>query len=273
MQNHHDVKQAAAWAASRLEGRPAATGLVFGSGLGGPAKRIRNPQRLACQDIPGFPRSTVAGHEGVLVSGLLGQTPVTALCGRLHLYEGRTPDQVVMGVRLLRELGVERLIVTNAAGALNPLFAAGRLMLIADHVNMTGRSPLTGANHEPWGLRFPDMSAAYSKRLRGLALKKAAELGLPLHQGVYFGVAGPQLETPAETRMLRALGADAVGMSTVLETIAAVHMGMEVLGISCLTNQNLPDCMRPILHEDVLATAAGVEEDLGRLLEAVCGEL
>lgn len=178
-----------------------------------------------------------------------------------------------MGVRTLAELGVKTLIVTNAAGALNPQFDAGGLMLITDHINFTGHSPLTGANDAAWGPRFPDMCEVYSQRLRDIALSAALDLGVRLERGVYICVPGPQMETPAETRAYKALGADAIGMSTVLEAIAARHIGMELLAISCLTNKNLPDCMQPASLEDVIATAGEASGRLSRLVSEIVARL
>jgi purine-nucleoside phosphorylase len=222
-------------------------------------------------DIPGFPRSTVQGHEGKFITGLCGDTLICSLQGRFHLYEGYTAAEVCIGVRVLAELGAKSLIITNAAGALNPQFTAGDLMIISDHINLTGANPLTGVNHDLWGPRFPDMSRVYSNRLQRLAMKTGLDAGIRLERGVYLGITGPNLETPAETRAFRRLGADAIGMSTVLEVIAARHMGMEILGISCLTNKNLPDCMEETSLEDVLAKAKASSHKLEAVLSAMVG--
>jgi purine nucleoside phosphorylase I, inosine and guanosine-specific len=248
-------------------------GLLLGSGLGHVLKDFREDAGLPYSEIPGFPCSTVPGHSGRLLWGELEGRPLVVLSGRVHLYEGYDAAQVCLGVRLLRELGVRTLILTNAAGALNPLFETGSLMCLSDHINFTGRNPLCGPHEPRFGERFPDMSAAYAPELRALALAQARRLGLRLEQGVYLQVLGPSLETPAETRAFRALGADAVGMSTVVEAIAARQMGMRVLGIACLTNKNLPDCMAPTSHEQVLAQARAASADLGRLLAGIIKEI
>ena len=265
-----DVKQAVAVAASSLGPlAPDAVGLVAGTGLSGLADSLTVRKMLACAELPGFPRATAPGHAGRMVVGELSGRQVVLLSGRLHLYEGHTPDDVARGVRLLAGLGLRTLILTNAAGALDPHFACGGLMRITDHINCTGRNPLIGGNDERLGPRFPDMARAYCPRLGAVADQAALELGIRLERGVYAGVVGPSLETPAETRMLRLLGADAVGMSTVTEVIAARHLGLSVLAISCLTNVNLPDCQTETTIEAVLATAGGAEATLARLLAAV----
>jgi purine-nucleoside phosphorylase len=273
MQNPSDVKRASRHVASLLHApENNAVGMILGTGLGGLTDRLQNPVSIDYGDIPEFPRSTVEGHRGRLVRGRLAGRDVFLLSGRFHLYEGYSPAMVCMGVRLLGELGVPRLLVSNAAGGLNPRFETGSLMAITDHINLTGKSPLTGENHAPWGPRFPDMSRVYSPRLLDIARRCAQSLDLCLEQGVYAGVTGPQMETPAETRMLRLLGADAVGMSTVLEVVAARHMGMEILGLSCITNVNLPDCMAETSLADVLAAAGEAEGRLSALVTAILGD-
>ena len=249
------------------------TALVLGSGLGDwiDPKSIR--LRIPYGDIPGFPVSTVKGHAGALLLADIDGTPVFVLSGRFHLYEGYDARTVTMPIRVLGLLGVATLIATNAAGALNPLFATGGLMVLTDHINMTGHNPLTGPNVDAWGPRFPDMSQVYCPALRDKAIQAALRCGQRLEQGVYVAVAGPSLETPAETRMLRILGADAVGMSTVPEAIVARHMGMRVLGVSCLTNKNLPDCMAATSHEEILAQANASAAALGALLIALVPQL
>jgi purine-nucleoside phosphorylase len=248
-------------------------GLVLGSGLGAVHEKITRPVDLPFAEIPGLPRSTVEGHGGFLRAGLLSGQPVIALCGRVHLYEGHTAATACLPIRVLAELGVRTLMLTNASGALNPLFSAGTLMVITDHINFTGQSPLTGPNVEAWGPRFPDMSRAWCPELAALACAQARRLGLVLERGVYMQVAGPNLETPAETRAYRQLGADAIGMSTAIEAIAARHMGLRLLGISCLTNKNSPDCMAEITHQQVLDMAGKTAADLALLLEAVAGAM
>jgi len=252
--------------------RPKAA-VILGTGLGQADWDVSSATAISYQDIPGFPRSTVPGHAGRLVAGVLSGRQVLIWQGRFHLYEGYTPAEVCMGVRVSALLGAGVLVATNAAGALNPLHSPGELLAISDHVNLTGQSPLLGPNIDAWGPRFPDMSRVYSPRLLELAESCAMRLGIRLEKGVYAGVAGPQLETPAETRMLRALGADAVGMSTVMEVIAAKHMGMEILGLSCLVNKNLPDCMAEVTLEEVLEVAGKAGVKLGALVQAVIGEL
>ncbi|MDO9082170.1 MAG: purine-nucleoside phosphorylase, partial [Humidesulfovibrio sp.] len=227
-------------------------GLVLGSGLGAVRERISDPVDLPYSEIPGLPQPTVEGHGGFLRAGLLAGRPVLALNGRVHLYEGYSAAEACLPVRVLFELGVRTLLLTNASGALNPLFATGSLMCITDHINLTGQNPLTGPNAQAWGPRFPDMSRAWCPELVDLACAQARQQGLVLERGVYLQLTGPCLETPAETRAYRQLGADAIGMSTAIEAIAARHMGLRILGISCLTNKNLPDCMAETSHQAVL---------------------
>lgn len=274
MQNIEKVQIAADFIRSSLPAPHGAdTAVVLGTGLGGWAETLPEVASFDYPSIPGFPRSTVQGHAGKLTAALAGDRPVWLQRGRFHLYEGWSPAEVVMGVRTLAVLGVRRLIITNAAGALNPQFQAGGLMCIADQINMTGANPLIGPNVDAWGDRFPDMSRIYDAGLIDLAMAKALELGIRLERGIYIGVTGPNLESPAETRAFKRLGADAVGMSTVLEVIAARHMGLEVLGISCLTNKNLPDCMGETTLEDVIAQAEAAGDRLSRLLGAVIAAL
>lgn len=273
MQNPEKVQAAAdhlrKWLAAPPR-NPAAA--VLGTGLGDLADALGPSRAIDYADIPGFPTSTVPGHHGRLIVCETPARTVFLLQGRFHLYEGYSPADVCLGVRVLAGLGARTLAVTNAAGALNPLFEAGGLMVITDHVNLTGQNPLVGPNHDAWGPRFPDMSRVYCERLRRLALAKGLALGLRLEQGVYAGLLGPSLESPAETRALRVLGADAVGMSTVMEVIAARHLGLEVLGLSCLTNKNLPDCMAETSLEEILERARQSSHDLMRLLAAILPE-
>ena len=259
--------------------QPPRVALILGTGLGGLADRIATPTLIPYADIPRFPRSTVAGHAGRLVLGTLEGVPVAAMQGRFHLYEGYTPRQVVLPVRALRLLGAEILIVTNAAGGLNPAYEAGDLMLLADHIGlptMAGLNPLRGPNDEALGPRFPAMTGAYDAALRAQAHAAAGPLGIPLREGIYAMVAGPNYETPAELRFLRQLGADAVGMSTVPEVIAARHAGMRVLAISCVTNVALPpEGIAPPepSHAEVVATAERAGANLARLVERVLASL
>ena len=273
MQNALKVQQAADLLNDIPGGvRENAVGVVLGTGLGEWGRRLDGP-RLPYSDIPGFPLSTVPGHEGALLTGEVEGRQVLALSGRFHLYEGYAPEEVCHGVRTLAAAGVRSFILTNAAGALNPRFDTGSLMCITDHINWTGRSPLSGPNHDAWGPRFPDMCRPWSPRFAAIAMETALKLGIRLERGVYLQVPGPQMETPAETRVYRTLGADAVGMSTVLEAIALRHMGAEILGISCLTNKNLPDCMEEASLEMVLTQAARSAGSMAALLDAVIPRL
>lgn len=248
--------------------RPPRALLVLGSGLGGLADEIEDTVRIGYELIPGFGRSTVEGHAGALVFGRWEGVEVAAMQGRLHLYEGRTPTELAVPIRSLAELGAELLLVTNAAGGIRPGFTPGDLMLIADHLNLTGRNPLVGrlASGEE---RFPDMSEPYDRELRRTAAAVALELRVPLTEGVYAAVLGPSYETPAEIRMLARLGADAVGMSTVPEVIAARARGMRVLGISCITNLAAGLGGGPLSHSEVMETGARVRERLAALLRSV----
>jgi len=244
--------------------------VVLGTGLGALAARIRTEAVIEYADIPGFPLSTVESHAGRLLFGTLAGRRVVAMQGRFHRYEGYSLQQVTFPVRVMRALGARTLVVSNACGNMNPLWAPGELMLISDHINLLGDNPLIGRNDESLGPRFPDMSDAYSARLRAVAREVALERRIPLREGVYVAVTGPNLETRAEYRFLRAAGADVVGMSTVPEVIVAVHAGMEVLGVSILTDQCLPDALEPATVERIIATAAAAEP---RLTELVAGVL
>ena len=249
--------------------QPAPIGIVLGTGLGSTADFLQECEEVEYSKLPGFPCSSVQSHASKLLRGLAGNRTILALSGRPHLYEGFSAREACFGIRVLGELGVRTLVLTNAAGALNPRYETGSLMLLSDHINLTGQSPLTGQNNEDWGDRFPDMSRTYSAKLRELALELALKMGIRMEHGVYAQVCGPQLETPAETRMIRMLGADAVGMSTALEAICARHMGMDVLAFSCLTNKNLPDCMAETTHAEVVDVASKATGNLARLLTAI----
>ncbi len=244
-------------------------GIILGTGLGELAREIEAETTLPYDEIPHFPLSTVESHHGRLIIGHLSGVPVYALQGRFHLYEGYTPRQVTFPVRVLATLGIDTLFISNAAGGMNPLFRRGDLMLITDHINLQGQNPLVGPNVEAWGPRFPDMSEPYDPELRRLAEEKALELGIKLQQGVYVAVLGPNLETKAEYRFLRLIGADAVGMSTVPEVIVARHMNLRVLAISVITDECFPDALEPLSLEAVLAAAAEAEPRLTRLMKAV----
>lgn len=246
---------------------------MLGSGLGGLAARILDATAVSYGDVSGMPTSGVAGHAGRFVIGSLAAVPVIAMQGRVHLYEGHSPDRVAFGVRVMAALGARALIVTNAAGGIAPGLAAGSLMLIDDHLNLTGRNSLVGVNDDALGPRFPDMTHAYDRELIALCKVAARTLGIPLAQGVYAGVLGPSYETPAEVRMLRTLGADAVGMSTVLEVIAARHMGVRCLGISCITNAAAGLSDQALSHDDVQDVAHAAAERLESLVLAVVAQL
>lgn len=253
---------------SRTDFRPE-IGLILGTGLGALAERIDVKTEIPYEELSHFPLSTVESHTGRLLFGRLGGRPVIAMHGRFHRYEGYTLRQVTFPVRVMRALGAETLIVSNACGGMNPLWAPGDLVLIADHINLLGDSPLVGPNLDELGPRFPDMSAPYDAALQELAQRVALEGGIPLRRGVYVAVAGPNLETRAEYRMLRLLGADVVGMSTVPETIVAVHGGMRVLGISIITDACLPDALEPADVATIIATARDAEPRLTALVEGV----
>jgi purine-nucleoside phosphorylase len=247
--------------------------IILGTGLGGLASRIEAPIAIEYADIPGFPLSTVESHAGRLLSGRLAGRPVLAMQGRFHRYEGYSLQQATFPVRVLRQLGARTLVVSNACGGMHPDWNAGDLMLIADHINLLGDNPLAGPNDDRLGPRFPDCSALYDQGLRLLARKVAAEQGTTLREGVYVAVAGPNLETRAEYRMLRGLGADVVGMSTVPEVLVASHAGMRVLGISIITDMCLPDSLEPASLSRILAVAAEAEPKLTALVTAVMDRL
>lgn len=279
MQNPEDVQLAASALAKRLECalsdtfRPSVA-IILGTGLSDAFEKIASPlAAIPFDDLPGFPGAGVASHAGEFMAARLHDTDVLIQKGRYHLYEGYGPEQVCMGVRVMRTLGCRLLVITNAAGSLNPLFPAGGICCLCDLINHTGITPLAGPNHLAWGERFPDMSEAFSKRLISLASESALERKIALCKGVYIGVHGPEMETPAETRMYRQWGADAIGMSTVLEVIAARHLGMECLGLACLTNLNLPDCPQPAPLEAIIETAGKTGPDIALLISDVLEKL
>ena len=258
----------------RARGVPEAdVAIVLGSGLGAFAGRLSNALHVPYGEIPYWPASAVVGHAGVLVSGTLGAKRVIALSGRAHVYEGHPLDDVTFAMRVVGALGVPRVILTNAAGGINTSFATGALMVIDDHINLMGRNPLVGPHDPRLGARFPDMTEVYSRRLRALAHETALSRGIPLEHGVYVAVLGPSYETPAEIRAFRTMGADAVGMSTAPEAIVARHMGMEVLGISCITNPAAGVVDRPLQHDEVMEVAARVRGEFIALLEGVIERL
>lgn len=243
--------------------------VILGTGLGALAREIRVETAIPYADIPHFPLSTVESHSGQLLLGTLGGRRVVAMQGRFHRYEGYTLQQVVLPVRVMFRLGARTLIASNACGGMNPLWRAGDIMLIDDHINLLGENPLVGPNLDELGPRFPDMSEAYDRGLQSLAQETALDLKLPLRRGVYVAVSGPNLETRAEYRMLRTMGADVVGMSTVPEVIAARHMGMRVLGLSIITDECFPDALEAANIEKIIATAGKAEPHLTRLVVGV----
>ena len=248
-------------------------GVVLGSGLGMFADALTESVRLPYREIPGLPVSTAVGHRSELVVGTFDGIPIAVMSGRFHLYEGYTAQQVVSGIRLFRELGVRRVVLTNAAGGINPDFGEGALVLVSDHINLQGANPLVGPNDAGLGDRFPDMTEVYSASLREIAKRTAAELGVRLFEGVYAGMLGPSYETPAEIRFLRTIGADLVGMSTVPEAIAANHLGMQILGISCVTNIAAGLSGRKLSHEEVLEIGRRVSTTLLQLLGGLLPKL
>jgi purine-nucleoside phosphorylase len=243
--------------------------LVLGSGLGGFADDFEEAVSIPYEDIPGFVRSTAQGHAGRLVIGKIESVPVLAMQGRVHYYEGYSLEEVTFAVRTFGLLGVKTLVLTNAAGGINVQLTQGALMVISDHLNLMGVNPLRGANDERFGPRFPDMSAVYSRELQELVVAEAKAIGVEVRRGIYGALSGPSYETPAEIHLLRNLGADAVGMSTVPEAIVARHMGLEVLGISCITNMAAGISDEPINHEEVMKTGNRVRETFAELLRRV----
>lgn len=264
------VQESAAYIKSKISITPE-VGLVLGSGLGVLAEEITDAVNLNYADIPHFPVSTVAGHSGVLVIGKLGDKPVVVQKGRFHFYEGYDMDTVTFCIRVMRELGVKTVILTNAAGGINPTYSPGELMLIADHVNFMGTNPLIGPNDEYFGTRFPDMAHAYPEELREVVRNVVAEIGGLLREGTYLALTGPSYETPAELRMFRTWDVDAVGMSTVPEVIVANHIGLKVIGISCITNIFIPG--KPANHEEVLTAAENVKPYFKKLIKRVVARL
>jgi purine-nucleoside phosphorylase len=248
-------------------------GLVLGSGLGGFAEELADTKRIPYALIPGFPRSTAIGHAGQMVIGTAVGIPVAAMQGRAHLYEGYSAREVVFPMRVFGRMNIRAVILTNAAGGINLEYKQGALVVLTDHINLQGCNPLVGPNDDRFGLRFPDMSQAYWKPYREIALRAAKKVGKTLYQGVYAALLGPSYETPAEIRYLRAIGADLVGMSTVPEVVAARHLGVKVLAISCVTNMAAGILDQPINHEEVLETGERVKGDFVALLRAVLPEI
>lgn len=269
----YDRVQAAAEVVRRRAALVPEVGIILGTGLGGLAREIAVQAEVPYAEIPGFPLSTVETHAGKLLLGRLGGRPVVAMQGRFHRYEGYDLHQVTFPVRVLHQLGARTLVVSNACGGMNPLWGPGDLVLLSDHINLLGDNPLAGPNDERLGPRFPDMSAPYDPELRALARAAALELGIVLREGVYVAVSGPNLETRAEYRMLRAIGADVVGMSTVPEVIVANHQGMRTVGISIVTDQCLPDALEPADIGKIIATANRAEPNLTRLITTLVERL
>ncbi|MBW1898788.1 MAG: purine-nucleoside phosphorylase [Deltaproteobacteria bacterium] len=244
-------------------------GIITGTGLGDIASSINITESFAYSKIPNFPVSTVESHAGRLVMGTLSGKPVLVMQGRLHLYEGYSPQEVAFPVRVMQMIGIRVLIASNAAGGLNPLFKAGDIMVIKDHINLTGSNPLAGSNRDDWGIRFPDMSLVYDIDLADIACSIGAEMGIDIKKGVYAGLKGPSLETPSENRYLQTIGADAVGFSTIMEVIAAVHAEMKILGLAVITNINNPDRPEPTTVESVLKVAGKSAPNLERIIKKV----
>ncbi len=255
MKNYkHKAIEAASFLKTRIK-KLSEIGILTGTGHGESAEALDIDASFEYKDIPHFPISTVESHLGRLVAGSMQGRQIIAMQGRLHLYEGYTPAEVTFPIRVMQELGVKNLILSNASGGINPLFKAGDIMIIKDHINLTGSNPLIGPNEETWGIRFPDMTQAYDTKLASIAEKAGKGAGIPLQKGVYAGLTGPCLETPAEVRFLRAIGAEAVGFSTVHEVITAVHAGIKVLGLSTITNVHDPDKPVKSTIEEIIAVA------------------
>lgn len=248
-------------------------GIITGTGLGDSLASLQKNVSFKYKEIPNFPESTVQSHDGRCVIGTIEGLPVLAMQGRLHLYEGYSSRQVTFPIRVMQELGVDTLIITNAAGGLNMKFAAGDIMAVADHINLTGENPLIGQNEDSWGVRFPDMVFIYDDFLIELAHKSAQALNMVLQKGVYAGLKGPSLETPAETRFLKYIGADAVGFSTVLEVIAAVHAGMKILALSTITNINDPDHPAGYTVDEIIDVAQKASQKLSMLIQTIIRNL
>jgi len=262
------ASRAAEFIRSKTKLRPL-IGVVLGSGLGAFADELTSATRIPYHRIPNFPRSTIEGHAGALVIGRVGQVPVAVMQGRVHLYEGYSAKEVGFPLRVLGRIGVRAAILTNAAGAINLEYRQGALVVMRDHINLQGTNPLIGPNDDRFGVRFPDMTEAYWKPYREIALREAKRIGMDAHEGVYAALVGPTFETPAEIRYLKMIGADLVGMSTVPEVIVARQMGMRVLGISCATNMAAGILGQPLSHAEVMEGSARVKEQFVALLEAV----
>jgi len=267
-----DIRDHAVEAADWIQNSVGATpeiGILTGTGLGGVVAAIAAEAELDYRDIPHFPMSTVQSHRGRMMVGTLESKTILAMQGRFHLYEGYSPQEVTFPIRVMQQMGVSKLIISNAAGGLNPAYQTGDLMIIADHINLTGTNPLIGPNVDDWGIRFPDMMAAYDKQMIELAETSARDSGFGIRKGIYVGLAGPSLETPAEVRFLQTIRADAVGFSTVQEVIAAVHGRMKVLGLSTITNVHNPDEPEPATVDEIIEVAAAAVPNLEKVIRGV----
>ncbi len=262
------VEQAAAFILGKIGQKPV-VGLLTGTGLGDSAKSLSLSNSLSYAEIPFFPESTAPGHAGKLLFGSLSRRPCLVMQGRFHLYENYTPLEVTFPIRVMQTLGVQTLFVTNAAGGINPVLTPGDIMIIKDHINLTGANPLIGPNHDDWGDRFPDMTAVYDPGLISAAQDAGRKLGIPIQKGVYAGLLGPSLETPAEVSYLSTIGAEAVGFSTIQEVIAAGHAGIRILGMSIIVNVHRPDRPEPIRVDDVLQVAKKAIPKVDRIISAV----
>jgi len=268
----NQVIECAQYLTARIQTRPG-IGFITGTGLSDTLTGLEVIHRFEYENLPHFPRSTVASHRGCLIHGRLADKEILVFQGRFHLYEGYSPREVTFPVRLLQELGVPVMILSNAAGGINLNFSSGDIMLIEDHINLTGTNPLTGPEETSWGIRFPDMTRVYDPELKAHALTAATAQNLVLQQGIYAGLQGPSLETPAETRYLKAIGGDAVGFSTIMEAIAGVHAGLRIIGLSLITNINDPDAPAPTTLEAVVETAALASAKLDRLITGLITRL
>ena len=267
-----EIEEASRTISKRIQMKPR-VGIILGTGLGKLVEKVAIRESLPYNDIPHFPASTVEGHAGRLLFGRLAGKNAVVMQGRAHYYEGYPLSQIALPVRVMKRLGIEILIISNAAGGLNPLFSAGDVMVISDHINLTGQNPLIGPNLDPFGPRFPDMVAVYDRELIRTAEQAAAKEKIKLQKGVYVGIIGPSLETPAETRFLRMIGADAVGMSTIPEVIVGIHCGLRILGFSAISNMNLPDCMEPAPLKEILKNAAVAGRKMTKIVEGVMKEI
>lgn len=266
------ITEAADFLRERIKTEPL-IGMITGTGLGSLTEKMEVDLRLPYKEIPNFPISTIKGHKGTLVFGRLANKSVIAMEGRFHIYEGYSPKDITFPIRVMSKIGINYLFISSATGGLNPQFEPDDLMIVTDHINLTGNNPLLGPNLDQFGLRFPDMSEVYDRDLITLAREKALEAGISLRQGVYVGVLGPSLETPAETRFLRMIGADAVGMSTVSEVIVGVHCGLKIMVIVAITNVHRPEAMEKISIEEIIASAEKAGPKLALLWEKIISAL